>query len=82
MLCRLHLDLYVHSHFRMFVHLFSVVIFSDTEQCRQDFVLPMCGVSLIVELYIQKIGENLIQGLLKLTIDRFMLITWNSHNSF
>jgi len=66
----------------MFVLLFFVVIFSKTEQCRQDFVLPMCAVSLIIELYIKKIGENLSQVLLKLAIDRFMLITWNSHNSF
>jgi len=66
----------------MCVHLFFVVILSESEQCRQDFVLPMCGVLLIIELYIQKIGENLIQGLLKSTVVRFMLITWNSHNSF
>jgi len=66
----------------MFIHLFSVVIFSETEQCRQDFVLPMCEVLLIIELNIQKIGENLSQGLLKLMRDRFMLITWNSYNSF
>jgi hypothetical protein len=46
----------------MFVPLFSVVIFSEIEQCRQDFVLSMCGVLLIIELYIQKIGENLSQG--------------------
>jgi hypothetical protein len=43
----------------MFVLLFNVVVFSETEKCRQDFVLPMCRVSLIIELYIQKIGENL-----------------------
>jgi len=66
----------------MFVHLFSVVIFSETDQCRQDFVLPMREVLLIIELHIQKIGENLSKGLLKLMIYRFMLITWNSHNSF
>ena len=37
----------------MFVELFSVVIFTEIVQCRQD-VLPVCGVSLIVEFDIQK----------------------------